>query len=1653
MDNKIPPPFEVGFDKLYQDKQEETVYATRACCPPLTSTTSNSAGYTLLDGGDISLQPIVAFKPTKSQLIMHDWPVIYGFEPAAALRFASPFARPTLVVYGVDPCLGYDGAFAFYYESLPDEPSSPPYSHDRLSQLTHMEFVDRIKHLASDCGICVSRYEDPDYVAEYYGNLPDKREIAVVYEDLQQELEDRVNKAFRKVYCAHSRTRNVQLRIESDIRLHSGREFHLLQRARREQIQREAAKKRAAEEQKKVPKEQREKVRKKGRDIRDSIKIETHSFRDVALGAAMAALGVLGAKVLSKTSHVLDNISVLLNGIRSVGKQLKNILKHLWFVPLVVVLRYFIGQWQSSFLTAALVAFMPKFFGLDVWSHISVFFPTGNIETQSGFDVMSKLLSVAFTFSVFKGRVNASKVTEFCKRLANLERMSKGWESFLTWTMSALEALVNFVRERFGKERIELFQRSDQIAYDWAKEVEKFLRDDATGSEIDPSSLDSALALLQKGYGLKELYRSTEVGKLIDVLVARMGAAVAPHLGSVTSRNNFRFEPVATFLYGKPGVGKTVMAVPFVAALLLKSGLVETPCTSDDVTREMWQKGTSEYWQGYDRQKAIILDDAFQNRSFAGDKDNDYFNMIKMCGSFSMPLNFADLASKGKIFFASKIIFGSTNLSSIASEARVVIQEPEAVARRINYGYELFVHEEWQKDGKLDYARFRAEWDSCVANLTPGSDPLDAFPWYIWYVQEHDFVRGSTSGTVIPLAQAISSITDEIRMRLSTHEVTKANLDAMINAFGVQVQGGRDLLVYHDYIGKSVLGAMRNAFGRAKCELLDDSKCVGQLFKIAVFAAGSYFAFKLIESVLRACCGLLSGFFPKNKVNVNSNRLLTKPVPVRHRVVTQSGGAKVVADNIYANTYKVYHKDTKFVIGQVLFIAGEMAVQPQHYTESITASVKEGLFKEQDKLCFRNAINSQHNIEFTVQQYLSFKRVSDRNNDVEFVRFESIRAHRQVVNAFVTEKDVKYAPGNAAELHLCEIDNRRTLLTGTYRSLIKLPSFGYRTGLKFSGRRMDRYYFYSGSTTPGDCGAPLLLANANTFGGRCLLGIHCAGDSVGTCYSNVLTRERVDEAMFQLGVFDDQFLSDAESRGIRLQCGDAMPFTEMGSFLPIGVVDMPVSLCPKTKFYKTHLYGSIGPYTASPAPLAPVIRDWERVWPMERAVKPYSSPLLHLDLPHLQDAVHTAFRPFNQMTRDIRRELYSFDEAVLGVVQDKFRSIPRNTAAGFPYVYTVKGGKKEFFGEDADYDLTSAKALELRERVNYVVQSARKGVRLCHIYVDFLKDELRPAAKVEAVATRLISSAPLDYVIAWRMLFGTFSSAIMRYNVATGMAPGICTYSDWTRIANHLQQHGPAVFDGDFKSFDSSEQPCVHEAILTYVNLWYNDSAENQLARRVLWMDLVHSRHIGGRGDNQRFVYQWNHSLPSGHPFTTIINSLYSLVSLIYCYFDLTGDRRSFWDHVAPLTYGDDNVCNVDDSKVGQFNQITVSDSMQRNFGMVYTSGHKDRELEPYTIIDNITFLKRGFYCDNDRWLCPLELESFLFTHYWCKNKKLETKILKDVLENSLEELALHPPDVWPIYGRRVADLLREHFGVETNCCPSRESYLSLVLSRTEEWY
>jgi hypothetical protein len=295
-------------------------------------------------------------------------------------------------------------------------------------------------------------------------------------------------------------------------------------------------------------------------------------------------------------------------------------------------------------------------------------------------------------------------------------------------------------------------------------------------------------------------------------------------------------------------------------------------------------------------------------------------------------------------------------------------------------------------------------------------------------------------------------------------------------------------------------------------------------------------------------------------------------------------------------------------------------------------------------------------------------------------------------------------------------------------------------------------------------------------------------------------------------------------------------------------------------------------------------------------------------------------------------------------------------------------------------------------------------------------------------------------------------SAMMRCHTESGMAPGINPFTDWSRLATLLHSKGDAVFDGDFKGFDASCQPSLYAHLLDFINEWYDDGPENARVRTVLWEELVHSRHVGGFGFDQRFIYQWNKSLPSGHPFTTVVNSMYSLTLLVSAYYVNTGDLLGYWRNVYSVTYGDDNVSNVCDRVLPMFNQRTVAEALDGEFNVVYTPGDKGKVFRTDMKLCDVSFLKRRFLFDDGLWYCPLELKSFLYTIYWCKNKKLERAIACDVLENALLELSMHPKEVWNEYAVQIRDRMNL-IGHTPQCPVTKPDYERIMRMRADAYF
>jgi hypothetical protein len=796
--------------------------------------------------------------------------------------------------------------------------------------------------------------------------------------------------------------------------------------------------------------------------------------------------------------------------------------------------------------------------------------------------------------------------------------------------------------------------------------------------------------------------------------------------------------------------------------------------------------------------------------------------------------------------------------------------------------------------------------------------------------------------------------------------------------------------------------------------------------------------------------------------------------PGKPREFSSQAGIMPTDDRIkavYANQYKMLHitTDGPIPIGSVQFLEGNLAVMPCHFRETLkdaSGSIK-FISVEQDKFTF----------VLPIAEFLGYKGVQYVEYDLEFVSFgiKSLKAHRCVTKHLLSEKQLsEFFRGS----HFVSLLGTRAILRADKSIMIhphtfESPMSEFVPLQHVKGGVIHQLIKYHASTEAGDCGAPLVISENRYWGGNCLLGIHVAGlgDAISRRgLSAVLSQEMVLKARQTLDTYKDDIVADLQRRGITLTPPTEEEVERLvgdkklvdGSFLLVGKVDKPLSMGTQTAL-KISPMGEdeiFGPCPKAPAVLRPTRVDGEVKYPAREAMRAYQSPLEVREIPLLSAVANRVTAPFRKATTFYPRYIMTPEEAARSIPGIKLKKVARETSAGYPYRLEHQSGKTAFFGEDGEYLLNTPAWYELKKDTLHIVEEAKKGNRTAVIYTDFLKDELRPLHKVEAVATRAISGCPADYVLAVRMYFGAFLAAMFGSHIDSMLAPGINPYTEWGLLASKLRAMGEEMFAGDFSRFDASGQPQVYFEILEIINGWYRDvpdwCKEDERVRNILFLDLIHSRHLTGEQNKLEYVVQWNKSLPSGHPLTTAVNSFYSLITIGVCYTHLTGDLENITENMYAITFGDDNVVSPKDTLIDVFNQITVSEKMMEVFGLTYTSDKKDEALRKCEDITGVTFLQRSFAYDKESAggiAAPLAEKSFLYVPYWYRSKKATDSDMLDNVKNLLGELSQHTPERWEQVTSVLFPWLRQHDLLDRLPFTTREAVRAWVNTRGEIWF
>ncbi|AKJ23343.1 polyprotein [Ampivirus A1] len=344
--------------------------------------------------------------------------------------------------------------------------------------------------------------------------------------------------------------------------------------------------------------------------------------------------------------------------------------------------------------------------------------------------------------------------------------------------------------------------------------------------------------------------------------------------------------------------------------------------------------------------------------------------------------------------------------------------------------------------------------------------------------------------------------------------------------------------------------------------------------------------------------------------------------------------------------------------------------------------------------------------------------------------------------------------------------------------------------------------------------------------------------------------------------------------------------------------------------------------------------------------------------------------------------LLTLDEAINGVDGPPFMAetgLEMRNSPGYPWNKLSNGkGKFPYFeerpqedGERLKYDM---KDPTLIARVNERMTLAMQGrIPDNSIWLDCMKDELRPKAKCASGATRIINAPPLDLMIAMNVLFGAFRIFFMdpdHVGLPLESALGVDPRTVWPDYGI-LYRQAMSLFGVDFSKFDSSQLAEFYRQITKIINAWYRmfqvdktHIEQECLARETLAFEIGHTLHLFGAT-----LYTDDHGLPSGVPggFTTIFNIMVNMMLARITYIRTGLHVSTYRTHTRNIFLGDDGlhaVMRSEDPRINEallkYNRIELA-RVASEIGMTVTMPDKISALTPFDTFEEISFLKSSF--------------------------------------------------------------------------------------------
>jgi hypothetical protein len=348
------------------------------------------------------------------------------------------------------------------------------------------------------------------------------------------------------------------------------------------------------------------------------------------------------------------------------------------------------------------------------------------------------------------------------------------------------------------------------------------------------------------------------------------------------------------------------------------------------------------------------------------------------------------------------------------------------------------------------------------------------------------------------------------------------------------------------------------------------------------------------------------------------------------------------------------------------------------------------------------------------------------------------------------------------------------------------------------------------------------------------------------------------------------------------------------------------------------------------------------------------------------NSVLSAFIEEDKMTRRsprIKMRLLSDDE-ILNGMPGIYKGVELGTSPGLPYVRERKqSGKRDFITFDENQKRVACP--RVWEDVKQLERAAMAGEMPDLLAYACLKDELRPLDRIAQCKTRTFIVLPMHLNLLLRKYFGTWIAVQHMRAGEISSCVGIDPNTQWDLLYDRLTAVGEDMEDFDYSDWDRTLHAEWFRIYADRVSASYGDGPGSVgfQVRRTLMDCLVHMK-IQIRD----FVILTHGGNKSGCAITAEINSDVHDMLMYYVWLRICERENrvrymslaQFRENCAMIVYGDDIVKATAPGIVDWFNGSSIRDEVQL-LGMNITPASKLETEFKVKRISDVTFLKRAF--------------------------------------------------------------------------------------------